>query len=125
MSQIYRSVNPKNNKLLKTFDTISDAVLEKKIEASYQRFRYNYTHMDNILPEKFEKMAYLSNAFTERKHEFASIITSEMGKPINQAKGELDRIITHLNYYIANTNKFLEYEHLDIINPNQNGFIRH
>ena len=44
MSILYRSVNPKNNKLLKTYETISNQAVEKHIESSYQRFRYNYTH---------------------------------------------------------------------------------
>ena len=123
-SSLYRSVNPKNNKLLKTYETISSTALEKNIEASYQRFRQNYTNKDH-LPERFERMAYLSRAFTERKQEFASIITTEMGKPINQAKGELDRIIAHLNFYIANTERFLEDEHLDVTNPNHTGYIKH
>lgn len=48
-----------------------------------------------------------------------------MGKPINQAKGELDRIIAHLNFYIANTERFLEDEHLDVMNPNHTGYIKH
>ena len=65
-SSLYRSVNPKNNKLLKTYETISNTALEKNIEASYQRFRLNYTNKDH-LPERFERMAYLSHAFTERK----------------------------------------------------------
>ena len=75
MSIIYRSVNPKNNKLFKTYETISNKAIEKHIETSYQRFRFNYTHEKNLLPQRFQKMAALSSIFTERKNDFASIIT--------------------------------------------------
>ena len=63
--------------------------------------------------------------FKERKNDYAEIITTEMGKPIVQARGEIDRVTTHLDYYVANTERFLEDEHLDIMNPNQNGLITH
>lgn len=39
-----------------------------------------------------------------------------MGKPIVQAEAEIDKCITHLQYYIDNSEKFLEDEELKIMN---------
>ena len=53
MSIIYRSENPKNIKLLKSYETLSNQAIEKHIESSYQRFRQNYNKEERILPERF------------------------------------------------------------------------
>ena len=39
-----------------------------------------------------------------------------MGKPITQAEAEVDKCIAHLDYYIENSEKFLEDTELDIKN---------
>ena len=48
-----------------------------------------------------------------------------MGKPITQAEGEIDKCISHIQYYIDNTERFLADEELDIMNPNNSGIITH
>ena len=52
-------------------------------------------------------------------------MTQEMGKPIAQSEGEIDKCISHLKYYIENAERFVQDEELDIINPNQTGLITH
>ena len=52
-------------------------------------------------------------------------MTQEMGKPITQAEGEIDKCISHIQYYIDNTERFLADEELDIMNPNNSGIITH
>ena len=42
MSAVFRSINPKNNKLHRTFEAVSSKDLESLIDRSYQRFRYKY-----------------------------------------------------------------------------------
>ena len=52
-------------------------------------------------------------------------MTQEMGKPITQAEGEIDKCISHLKYYIENAERFVQDEELDIANQNQTGLITH
>ena len=59
MSIAFRSINPKNNKLYRTFEAIGNNELEKCIERSYQRFRYKYAQGNLRLKRRFEKMTYL------------------------------------------------------------------
>jgi len=61
----------------------------------------------------------------ENKEQYAGLITQEMGKPITQSRAEIDKCISHMQYYIENSERFLADEHLDIINPHQSGFITH
>ena len=42
------------------------------------------------------------------------MVTKEMGKPIAQSVGEIDKSIAHLDYYIENSAHFLEPEPLDL-----------
>jgi len=116
MSIAFRSVNPKNNKLYRTFDTISNKVLETHLENSYQRFRQEYTRGHSRLGRRFEKLSHLSQIMSANRATYAGLITQEMGKPITQAEGEIDKCISHLQYYIDNTERFMEDEQLQIAN---------
>lgn len=82
MSIAFRSINPKNNKLYRTFEAIGNNELEKHIDRSYQRFRYKYAQGHSRLGRRFEKMGYLQQILAENKTKYASLITQEMGKPI-------------------------------------------
>ena len=112
MSVTFRSINPKNNKLYRTFEAIGSNDLETYIERSYQRFRYKYAQGHTALPRRFQKLGYLADILEENKANYAGLITQEMGKPIAQATGEIDKCISHLHYYIDNASKFLEDEEL-------------
>ena len=59
------------------------------------------------------------------KTEFAGIITEEMGKPTLQAQAEIDRCISHVEYYLQNTETFLADEQISLTNPNNTAYIRH
>ena len=116
MSVAFRSINPKNNKLHRTFEALSNRELETVIDRSYQRFRYKYAQGHTRLSRRFEKLGYLQDILTENKAKYAALMTQEMGKPITQAEGEIDKCITHLQYYIDNSQRFLRDEELSIAN---------
>ena len=59
MSVIFKSVNPKNGKLYRTFESISGKEIESAMDRSYQRFRYKYAQGNTRLKRRFEKMGYL------------------------------------------------------------------
>ena len=118
MSAVFRSINPKNNKLHRTFEAVSSKDLEGLIDRSYQRFRYKYAQGHSRIQRRFEKLGYLQQILAENKQKYAGLMTQEMGKPITQAEGEIDKCISHLKYYIENAERFVQDEELDIINPN-------
>jgi len=75
MSIAFRSINPKNNKLYRTFEAIGNNELEKSIERSYQRFRYKYAQGHLRLKRRFEKLTYLQQILAEKKTVYAGLIT--------------------------------------------------
>jgi len=59
-------------------------------------------------------MGYLQKILEENKAVYAGLITQEMGKPIGQAEGEIDKCINLLQYYIDNAERFMQDEELTI-----------
>jgi len=51
----------------------------------------------------------------DRKEVLANLIVDEMGKPITQARGEIDKSIMHVKYYHKMAAEFLENEHVDMM----------
>ena len=83
MSIIFKSINPVNGRIYRTFETISNNQLEKVVESSYVRFRHKYhIGVHAKLERRFEKMTKLSSILQENKQMYANLITQEMGKPI-------------------------------------------
>ena len=70
-------------------------------------------------------MGYLQDILRERKEEYAALMTQEMGKPITQSRGEIDKCIGHLQYYIDNAGEFMADEELRMMNNTQDGIITH
>jgi len=124
MTTVFRSINPKNNKLAKTFEAISNTALEKKIDRSYQRFRYKYSQGLEGLPRRYQKLGFLKEILEERRDELATAVVQEMGKPIGQAHGEITKSIQHLDYYMNHSDQFLAPEKLDI-SSGQKGVLIH
>lgn len=117
MSVAFRSINPKNNKLHRTFEAITNRELDLTLERSYQRFRSKYSEGHKRIHRRFEKLGYLKEILKENRPKYAALITQEMGKPIVQAEAEIDKCITHMQWYIENSERFLKDETLTIMNP--------
>jgi succinate-semialdehyde dehydrogenase/glutarate-semialdehyde dehydrogenase len=100
----YQSVNPFDNKLSKSFDDISDKQLEEKLAAATACFaewkRTTYAQRAAIV-NKAAKLLH------EQADRFAHIMTSEMGKRIGEAKGEVEFSSEILTYYAKNAERFL------------------
>ena len=126
MSAIFRSLNPKNNKLHRTFEAINENQLEQIIERGYQRYRFHYAEGTTQMQERYDKLDALHSIFDKNKAHYAGLISQEMGKPITQATAEIEKCMGHFKYYKENTDRFLEDEHLPYVaNPNQSGLICH
>ena len=76
MISVFKSINPKNGKIYRTFDAISSKDLESSIDSSYQRFVYKYhLGVQSKLQRRFEKMAKLGEIMKENKNEYAMLMT--------------------------------------------------
>jgi succinate-semialdehyde dehydrogenase/glutarate-semialdehyde dehydrogenase len=100
----YQSVNPADGKVLKTFKELTDKELEGKLAAAaacFEAWRHKtYAERAKIV----SKAAALMHAKVD---ELAQIMTLEMGKRINEARGEVEFSSSILAYYAKNAERFL------------------
>jgi succinate-semialdehyde dehydrogenase/glutarate-semialdehyde dehydrogenase len=100
----YQTVNPFNNKLVKSFDEITDKQLEEKIAAATACFA---TWKKTTYAERAKIVNKASKILHDQADHFAHIMTLEMGKRISEAKGEVEFSSEILAYYAKNAERFL------------------
>jgi succinate-semialdehyde dehydrogenase/glutarate-semialdehyde dehydrogenase len=100
----YQSINPNNGKLLKSFDDLNPAQLEKALAGAqlcYQTWKHtSYAERAVVL----NKAAALLHAHVD---DFARLETLEMGKRINESRGEVKFSGDILAYYAQHAESFL------------------
>ena len=100
----YQSVNPSTGKTLKTFKTLTDTQLEAAIATAATCFE---TWREKTYAERAIVVAKAAALLHERADEFAQLATLEMGKRINEARGEVEFSANILAYYARNAEEFL------------------
>src|ERR1700685_2790979 len=104
----YAVVNPATGETVKEYPTISDADLKDAIARAYKAH-------ENWVPtttagERAKLIRRVAELHTERRQELGEIIVREMGKPIEQALGEVDFSAAIYDYYADNAEKFISAE---------------
>lgn len=102
-------MNPYDGKILKTFEELSDKQLETAIETAANCFE---TWRRKTFAERAAVVARAAAIMRERVDEFARPVTLEMGKLIDQARGEVVLSADIIDYYAKNAERFLAPEHL-------------
>ncbi|OJF95664.1 NAD-dependent succinate-semialdehyde dehydrogenase [Pararhizobium antarcticum] len=100
----YQSFNPATGKLLKTFDDLTDAQLETKLAAAaacFETWRHTPYAERAVIIEKAAMLVH------DRVEELARTMTLEMGKRIDEARGEVEFSAQILSYYAKNAERFL------------------
>jgi succinate-semialdehyde dehydrogenase/glutarate-semialdehyde dehydrogenase len=100
----YQSINPNTGKLLKSYEHLTAAQLEKALataEATFQKWKQtSYAQRAVII----NKAAALMAAHVD---DFAKLATLDMGKRIDEARGEVKFSADILAYYGKNAEAFL------------------
>jgi succinate-semialdehyde dehydrogenase / glutarate-semialdehyde dehydrogenase len=105
----YQSVNPYDGKILKTFEELTDKQLEGALETAATCFE---SWRRTTFAERAAVVAKASAIMRARIDEFARPVTLEMGKLIDQARGEVMLSADIIDYYAKNAERFLAPEHL-------------
>jgi succinate-semialdehyde dehydrogenase/glutarate-semialdehyde dehydrogenase len=105
----YQSINPYNGKVLRTFKELTDKQLEKAIKTAatcFERWRDTSFARRAVVAKK---AAAIMRA---RVEEFARPVTLEMGKRIEEARGEVALSADIIDYYAKNAERFLAPQYL-------------
>ena len=111
MGSSYKTTNPVTGELVREYQVISDAEVEEAISAAFDAYgRWRATK----LVKRIELLARIAELYRERQDELAATITLEMGKPITQARAEVQLVASIYDYYADNGERFLADERLEI-----------
>jgi len=105
----YQSINPYNGTVLKTFEELTDAQLEIAVHTAQQCFE---TWRHTTFAHRSEVLKRAATILRSRVENFARPITLEMGKLIEESRGEVALSADILDYYAENAERFLAPQQL-------------
>jgi succinate-semialdehyde dehydrogenase / glutarate-semialdehyde dehydrogenase len=106
----YRSINPYNGEVLKTYDDITDAALEAAVARANQAFATAWSR--EPIARRAAVLKRAAGMMRDRSNELARLITLEMGKLINESLGEVALSADILEYYADHGPKMLAAQKL-------------
>ena len=105
----YKSANPYDGKILKTFEEFTDKQLESALETAETCFE-SWRH--TTFTERATVVAKAAAIMRAHVNELARLVTLEMGKLIDQARDEVVLSADIIDYYAKNAEEFLAPQHL-------------
>jgi succinate-semialdehyde dehydrogenase/glutarate-semialdehyde dehydrogenase len=118
----YAVTNPATGETVKTFDTITDAGLEAAIASAENAYRtWSKT---TTVQERAALVRRVGELHVERRQELADIIVREMGKPVEQALGEVDFAGAIYEYYADHASEFLKDEPIQLLDGTGSAVVR-
>jgi len=118
----YAVVNPATGEQIKTYPTITDDELQAAITKAYE------THegwlRSTTVAERAALVRRVGELHSERREELGAITVREMGKPIEQALGEIDFCADIYGYYADNGPDLLKDEPIKLLAGEGSAIIR-
>jgi succinate-semialdehyde dehydrogenase/glutarate-semialdehyde dehydrogenase len=118
----YAVVNPATGETIKEYETISDDDLRDAIA------RASKCHQEWVptttVADRAALIRKVAELHTAKRQELAEIIVREMGKPIEQALGEVDFAAAIYEYYADNAEKLLADEPIELMDGEGSALIR-
>ena len=101
------TVNPATGETLKTFQPLTPAEIEEKIQLAVKTF-----HAEKKTPfaERSKRMNKAAEILERDKEKFAKLMTLEMGKPYKAALAEAEKCASGCRFYAENAERFLADE---------------
>jgi succinate-semialdehyde dehydrogenase / glutarate-semialdehyde dehydrogenase len=101
------TINPATGEVIKTFQALSEAEIEKKLQLAVQVFKSEGKTPFSVRAQRMLKAAQI----VERdKEKFAHLMTLEMGKTYKSAVAEAVKCTTACRYYAENAQRFMADE---------------
>ncbi|NOQ73491.1 MAG: aldehyde dehydrogenase family protein [Crocinitomix sp.] len=116
----FKSINPYNGEEVGNYSGISTAELDSKLALANSSFQ---TWKKVPLEERAQLMIKAGQVLRDNVEEYANMITLEMGKPLSESRGEVNKCAWVCDYYAENAAAFLSNE--VIKTDAQQSFVRH
>ncbi len=107
----FQTINPTNNKVVKSFDEMTDATVETAI--SQAAIAFNEWKLTDY-QTRSQLLYTVAGLLRAKRKELAKMITLEMGKLLSHAEGEIKLSAEIFDYYAKNAEQFLADK---VLNP--------
>src|ERR1700741_428939 len=101
------SINPATGEVIRTFQPLSDAEIEKKLQVSVSAFK---AERKTPFAVRAQRMLKAAEILERDKDKFAHLMTLEMGKTYKSAVAEAVKCTTACRYYAEKTEQFMADE---------------
>jgi succinate-semialdehyde dehydrogenase / glutarate-semialdehyde dehydrogenase len=118
----YAVVDPATGETVKTYETISDDALKDAIGRAHAA--HPAWGRGTTVEERAKIIGRVGELHNERKQELAEIIVREMGKPIEQAVGEVEFSAAIYQYYADKGPALMKDEPIDLLDGEGSAFVR-
>lgn len=105
-----QTTNPATNKIVKSFDEMTDKQVDDAIAKSAHTFQ---DWKKTSYQQRAAVLTKVASLMREKKTALATLITLEMGKIFSQAEGEVELSANILDYYAKNGESFLADKKLE------------
>lgn len=105
------TINPATGEILKSYTLHTKAEAEEAVEKAHEAFlEWRGTSMD----ERAQIIKNIGKIIEREKESLAKLMAQEMGKPVTQAEGEIDRCVTICNFTADEDAKVLADEEREL-----------
>ncbi|HWH95433.1 MAG TPA: NAD-dependent succinate-semialdehyde dehydrogenase [Baekduia sp.] len=118
----YAVVDPATGETIKEYPTISDGDLDAAVARAHAA--HPGWGKGRSVAERAALIRRVGELHVERKQQLGEIISREMGKPIEQAVGEVEFSAAIYQYYADNAEALLADEPIDLLDGEGSAFIR-
>ena len=118
----YAVVNPATDEVLKEYPEISDAELKSAIARADEAYRA--WAAGSTVAERAELVRAVGRLHVERRQALGEIIVREMGKPIEQAVGEVEFAGAIYDFYAENAESLMADEPIELLGGEGTALVR-
>ncbi len=122
MTSIYAVVDPATGETVKEYPTISDDELRDAITRADRAHR-EWSKAATI-SDRAALVRRVGELHSERRKELAEIIVAEMGKPVGQARGEVDFCASIYAFYADNAEALMADEPIELLEGEGSAVVR-
>jgi succinate-semialdehyde dehydrogenase/glutarate-semialdehyde dehydrogenase len=101
------TVNPANGETLKTYEAMGDEEIERRLRLAEATFR---TYRTSSFAERARLMHRAADLLEEDQRDIGRIMTTEMGKPVKQARAEAAKCARSMRWYADHAQELLADE---------------
>ncbi|EIA32222.1 NAD-dependent succinate-semialdehyde dehydrogenase [Ligilactobacillus salivarius] len=103
----YKTINPYTNEVEKEFPNATDEELEAVLAKAHQLY-LDWRNNSESLEDRKAILHRVADILRERRTEYATIMSHDMGKLIGEAEGEVDLCADICDYYADKADEFLK-----------------